>query len=138
MATAAKSTTKAPLSVVDNAGASATAPVEVTESVTVDVAPPPPMSTGEDAYAAVEAALETVAQESRPLVLRSHVRREKMIKDIREVESLLADAVDREKLLDQAYQAAKKSLASHKTDLEDELELMQAGLENSKLRQGTE
>ncbi|SFV31247.1 hypothetical protein SAMN05216456_1280 [Devosia crocina] len=129
MATPAK-TTKSALSVVESGEAVAITPAPV------EVAPPAPISLGEDAFAAVESALETVAQESRPLVLRSHVRREKIIKDLREVESLLADAVDREKLLDQAYEAAKKSLASHKMDLEDEIELMQAGLRASQLRQG--
>lgn len=99
-----------------------------------DAAAQQPMSPAEDAYNAVEAALDTIGEESRPLVLRSHVRRERIAEDIREVDNLLADALGRESLLDQAYEAAKKSLASHKADLEAELALLRHGLAGLKNR----
>lgn len=82
----------------------------------------------EQALRAVDHALAQIGEESRPLVLRSDVRRVKFEQDLREVEGLIAELDGRESLVDRVYAAAKASIASHRADLDAERALLQSGL----------
>lgn len=80
------------------------------------------------AFASVEHALAQIGEESRPVVLRSDVRRARIEQDLREVGRHIAELDDRESLIDRVYTAAKTSLAAHRSDLEAERALLIAGL----------